>query len=271
MLLLLDTHVHIHSCFDLNNYFKFAFDNFSKNAKQIDKSHQWIGVLFLAEVEGVCFFSKLKEAINKTNSLFHSEKFQLKETLETNSIIISNEKNKKIIVLPGKQIIAKDNIEVLALCTDQEIEKNKNILTTVQNINSKNGIAVLPWGVGKWFGKRKIIVEDFLKKHSNEKFFLGDNSGRPFFWTKPNIFKIGNRTKHFVLPGSDALPIPSEENKTASFGFYLFKEIDETKPLESIRQIILSLSETPKMYGNLENLVPFFKNQIFMQLKKRKN
>jgi len=260
-----DAHVHIQSIYNLSEYFDHVFYNFSEAAKKLDGSNTWIGFLLLTEVIGINQFENLK----RLQIVGNKQNYSIQLTEENNSLKIISESGNKIFVIAGKQIIAKDNIEVLALATEKNFEEGQDIIATLKKINNNNGIAVLPWGVGKWTCKRKEIVEKFLIEHKDEKFFLGDNSGRPKFWNEPQLFKIGNKTKHFVLPGSDALAIPSEVNKTASYGFYTYSDIDEKNPTESIKDILKTLNKPPNYFGKLENPFSFFKNQLTMQLLKR--
>ncbi|MCP5064114.1 MAG: hypothetical protein GY936_16865 [Ignavibacteriae bacterium] len=265
-LILVDAHVHIQTMYDLEEYFDVVFLNFSLAAKEINNAQSWFGFLLLTEVSSINQFEKLVQL----NSIGKKNKYSIQATEGGSSLTIVSPNRNKIFIIPGKQIIAKNNIEVLALCTNKKFDENQSIPTTIKEINDENGIAVLPWGVGKWTGKRKEIIENILIEHKNEKFFLGDNSGRPTFWSEPDLFKVGNQTNHFVLPGSDALAIPSEVNKTASYGFYIYEIIDDSKPAQSIKNILTNLNKPPICFGILENPFSFLKNQITMQFLKRR-
>lgn len=264
-MLLVDSHVHIHQCYNLDEFFNNTFTNFSKFSKIIGNGKEWLGVLFFTEIKGVNYFKKLVE---DTYKYIDNSKFTIQNTSEENSLILKNNFEQKIVIIAGKQIIAKSNIEVLALCTTKDIEQQQSLLKTVHAIKNNDGIVVLPWGVGKWTGKRKKIISNFLNEYSNESFFLGDNSGRPTFWNDPDIFEIGNNTNHFVLPGTDALALPSEINKTASYGFYLSTKVDLNKPTHSIKNALLNLDKQPQSFGNLENPIKFFVNQLKLQINK---
>lgn len=265
---LIDFHVHIHNCFNLDEFFHNVFLNFSKCAKLIGKSQKWTGVLFLSEIKEVNYFDSLKESLKCNKPIIDSNKYKILETSEDCSIIISNKCDEKVIIIAGKQIITEDKVEVLALGTTNEFNNGYSLSITIEEINKVNAIPVLPWGVGKWLGKRKKIVQQYLAENNEQRYFIGDNSGRPRFWSEPNLFKLGNQSNHFVLRGSDALPILSQVNKTASFGSYTYGVINQNKPLESIKNILENLTKSLCSFGRLENVAPFFINQFTMQLKK---
>jgi hypothetical protein len=260
-MLLVDSHVHYHECFDSDEFFSSVFNNFSLKAIDPRVKDDWIGILCLTEMRNTDFFSKL------LNNNILLRKFNIKQTNEKESVIVENELGSKICLISGKQILAKNGIEVLALGSSEEFKENKDLDSTVESIINNNAVAVLPWGVGKWTGKRKKILEEFVEG-SNKKYFLGDNSGRPSFWNGPSLFKSAVKKNNFVLCGSDALPIASEVNKTGSYGFYLNESIDLQRPSYSFKEILLNLNKQPESFGSLESPLRFFKNQFMMQFKK---
>ncbi len=266
-LVLIDSHVHIHETYDVDIFFDFVFNNFLKYAGKIENVKQWKAFLLLTEMEGVNKFEEIK----KLQTVGSEKQFKVENTNENISVKIISAEGNEIFVIAGKQIIAENNIEVLALCTNEKLEEGQDLTTTINKINSVNTVPVLPWGVGKWTGKRKEIITEFLKKQKEEKFFLGDNSGRPAFWKAPHLFTVGNETGHFVLPGTDALSIRDEITKTASYGFYVYEQTDSNNPAKTAKEIIYKLKAPPKTFGALEKFVPFFKNQFTMQMNKRKN
>lgn len=262
-MILIDSHVHFHKCFKIEKFFSSVFQNFSTEVLKHEEKSDWYGVLCLTEISGSNFFEAL------FSKKIAPDEFSLEFTNEEESVIVKNKYDEIIIVIAGKQIIAQNGIEVLALGTTKNFETNNCIEKTISEVNESSAIAVLPWGVGKWLGRKKEIIKKFVFENSEEKFFLGDNSGRPSFWAEPDIFEIGKSSNHFILAGTDALAIPREENKTGTYGFYLNSEINLEEPAKDLLSQISNLKAQPKIFGNLENPVKFFKNQITMQMRKR--
>ena len=48
---------------------------------------------------------------------------------------------------------------------------------------------------------------------------LGDNGGRPWFWTSVPQFDLAAELGMRVLPGSDPLPVPGDEARIGSYAF----------------------------------------------------
>ena len=266
-LFLIDSHVHIHKCFDIEEYLNFTFKNFSNSACKIDNSVSWVGVLLLTEIKGINFFNSLLNSFNKKNP----NDYNKIRTEEEGSFIIQNRSRHKVIVVSGRQLITKGGIELLALCTTKDFTELEDLEKTIHNINKADAIPVIPWGFGKWVGEKKKIINKLIHVNKDINFFLGDNSGRPSFWFEPYIFKLGKSRNRLILPGTDALPISSEVSKTGSYGFYLKTELNLSKPSEGLKKVLSDLNESPLTFGKLENPVKFLRNQLTMQLNKRLN
>lgn len=266
-LFLVDSHVHIHECFNIEEYLNFIFGNFSNSAREIDNSISWVGILLLTEIKGINFFNSLLNSLSQKKI----NNFNIIRTEEDESYIIQNGSGHKVIVISGRQIITEGGIELLALCTTKNFKEHEDLEKTILNVITANAIPVVPWGFGKWVGEKKNIIKNLINLDKDIKFFLGDNSGRPRFWFEPYLFKLGKSCSRFVFPGTDALPIPSEVSKTGSYGFYLKTELNLSKPSEGLKKVLNDLNESPLTFGKLENPIKLFRNQLIMQLNKRKN
>ncbi|GBD90395.1 hypothetical protein BMS3Abin04_01112 [bacterium BMS3Abin04] len=261
-IIFVDFHVHIHSCFNLNEFLNYAFKNFL-NAASSTNSNFELGFLFLTEIGDVDFFDRIK----KSSQLL--DNFNIEFTKEEYSLIISNN-GQKIFLIAGKQVISHENIEVLALATRERFKSGNSLKEIVNEVNNKNGIPVLPWGVGKWLGRRKEIIEDLIVKTSGTNFYLGDNGGRPTFWSEPKLFNLAERKGIFTLCGTDSLSLESEVRKPGRYGNLLKGTIDFDYPVKTLMDILNHMNSSPQSFGKLENPVTFFKNQIALRLKQSK-
>ncbi len=266
--ILIDTHLHIYDCYDIIRFFKEANRNFSYYNKNLKFAEKYVGILFLTESDGFNYFDKLQENSNNIIQDLENEGFFIKESDEKCSLVFETADSNLIVIIAGQQIITKEKLEVLSLGTQQKIEYSLSLEETVKRINNIDAIPVLPWGFGKWLGKRSEVINSFIQKNHGNKFFLGDNSGRLALLKVPAQFKFSDQNKKIVLRGSDPLPIKSQEKKAGSFGFYFVSEIDLSNPFRDVKKMIYSLENEPDNYGKLENIFDFFKNQIMLRLTK---
>ena len=159
----------------------------------------------------------------------------------------------------------KEKLEVLALATETIFHDGKILLDTVSEVLEKGGIPVIPWGFGKWWGRRGEILTGFLNINSNQKFYLGDNGGRPAFYKIPFHFELGYKKNVKILNGSDPLPLPSQFKRVGNFGFVIKGVIDPKFPARSIKELLFNSAATIQNYGALENPIRFVKNQVLLK------
>lgn len=262
-LVLCDSHVHFYDCFDLDYFLNSAWDNFYRQAQSKQKQDDFIAALMLTEAKQDHWFLKLKE--NKHQSQIWS--FQ--ETAEPESLIAIDKEGHRILIINGRQIVTSENLEVLALATADKLEDGNPIIDVIEWVKEKAAIPVVPWGFGKWWGNRGRIVSNVLETFSRDEVFLGDNSGRPWFLGQPAHFKKANSEQRRIFPGSDPLPFNSEAGRPGSVGFYFAGTLDEAAPAKSLREYLNNPKTKITSYMHCERLLPFVKNQVAMQIKKR--
>ena len=113
-----------------------------------------MGVLCFTESNGMNYF----ENLYSNNNFIRNNANYLKQN-EENSLLCIDSNDKKILFIAGRQIVTLEKIEVLALGLKENYSDNKSIEEVINYILSKNALPVIPWGVGKWIGKRGAIVE----------------------------------------------------------------------------------------------------------------
>jgi hypothetical protein len=175
-----------------------------------------------------------------------------------------------LYIVAGRQIKTKENLEILALGAIQDFDERAPLETLIGQIGYSGALPVIPWGVGKWIGRRGKVIKDLQGKRDLPPFFLGDNRNRPIFWPRPNLFSQGEEKGLSVLPGTDSLPFPSEVWQIGKFGFKIHGPIDPEYPFRDIKKLLLDPLARPQVYGSLENPWRFFWNQLRVTLRKGK-
>lgn len=265
-----DAHVHIYDCYDLEQFLDAALKNFNTIAQNSGYSQAETAFLFLTETAQDHYFQKLIQSTQqKGNSNLMLKDWSLFGTEENCSVYAKHSTGQGIFIFAGRQIVTAEDLEVLALLTADEFADRLPIESTIQQVIDKGGIPVLPWGFGKWMGERGTIISRLLEQKKSFPLFLGDNGGRPTFWSQPVYFKQAKKQGLKVLPGTDPLPFASESWRPGSFGFALQGSINPNKPAQSIKEILLDPQTQLQSYGTQETPLRFIRNQIAMQLVKR--
>jgi hypothetical protein len=270
-MILVDAHVHIYDCFDLERFFDAAMRNFQSAARLIENGRdQFSFFLLLTEGAKQNWFQLISDKVAVLGSI-HCGKWIIYPSEERITLIAENNSSsgQLIYLVAGRQIVTAERLEVLALFSDQFFEDGKPLNNTVEVVKKNGAIPVIPWGAGKWFGKRGNVLKKYLGLYRGKDLFLGDNGGRPGFWPTPSLFRQAKLTGLRILPGSDPLPFSSEQMKPGSTGCTLTGSIDAFCPAKSLKKMIVDPETQISVYRKQETTLRFFRNQIAMQIVKR--
>lgn len=264
---LVDAHVHIHDCFDLSGFLDAAAINFSQAASglAIDKSYD--SLLCLTETSSARSYDQLRARAEAEPGRFivPGSEWTVDANEERESVTANHPRHGRIYIVAGKQVVVAERLEVLALGCTTTWPDGLPASEVIEGVVSEGAIAVLPWGFGKWLGKRGRIVRSLIDKYSGETIFLGDNSGRPKLFREPFEFSLGRSRGLQVLPGTDPLPFPSESNRAGSFGFAVSIELGTQTPWSDLYRHLAGSSTGIKNFGRLESTARFIRNQLAMQ------
>ncbi|MBN4063218.1 hypothetical protein JYT79_00400 [Cardiobacterium sp. AH-315-I02] len=262
--LLVDAHVHIYSCFDINKLLDAALYNFARAAKKLSLNHGYTGVLLLAETSRDNWFQR-------ASMLDASGRWQIEKTLDKTVLqarpLTDNAENKSIIyIMAGRQVATAEGLELLALVTDRSFEDGLSLTSALNAVRDQDAIPVLPWAVGKWLGERGQILSSLLKAEAHSDLCLGDNSGRPVFWRNPLHFRQAKTINMRLLPGTDALPFSNETDRVGSFGFMMQGKLSNKQPAIDFKQLLRNKTLPITAYGQLEMPLRFFINQVRLRI-----
>jgi len=262
--ILVDAHVHIYDCFEIHRLLDAAYHNFKSAATAQASDGKFLGVLMLTESFGYDCFSELREMIS--GSAQQPGPWQFASLAEDESALLARRTNgERLIIISGRQIVTAERIEVLAVATGLFIHDSLPLLEVLANINSNGGLAILPWGVGKWFGRRGDLIKKILHQFDAQNIFLGDIAGRPSFWPRPTIFRLADSKGIRILSGSDPLPLATEEARPGSYGFWIKDTLSLGQPSQDLKQLLLNRDVAIHPYGRGENISRFIRNQLLLR------
>lgn len=257
--LLVDSHVHWHGAFAPTSFFDAAWANITA-ARGTDAGDA-VGCLMLAEPVGDNRFARLR-------CRQHIGPWSVDLTEEANSLLVRNG-NRTLIVLAGRQIESVEGVEVLGLCWDGKPARERPAAELVRQIADDCGLAVLPWGCGKWIGHRGRVVRSILKAQAG-KVFLGDNSGRLRVGPRPSHFALAARLQVPIVPGSDPLPLAWQTRRAGGYGFVLHTAVSSTRPGRDLACALRALRSSPEPFGRRSGVLAFVSSQLAMQWVKRR-
>lgn len=256
-----DSHVHLHPIFNLEEFFLTVLRNSSK----LNENYQI--VLILTEGVHEKSINRLEEASQIGVVSEKNHEISIKQNSDSSfTVIFDNEK--EVIIIPGKQIVTEEDLEVLTFGECLDIPDGLKIKDVLNKIEDCRNIAILPWGFGKWKGKRGKIVESLIR-NANFNFFIGDNSGRSQIFGKPELFTLAEKNGKLILPGTDPLNIKSEITRVGSNGIVLNGKLNPDSSIEELTEKLKELDKEPRNFVNHVGINRFIVNQFRVNIKKR--
>ena len=275
--ILVDAHVHIYDCFDLNIMLDAALNNFRTAAHDTGLGSAITGVLLLTETRSYNWFQQTRDMCKKKQPVPASENgWEIKLTQDSIVLLAKHKKgwqgdenlpdDIRIYIVAGRQIVTAEGLELLALATDCAFEDGLPVSSALATVRESGALPVFPWAVGKWLGKRGKILATVLTHEFPAGLCLGDNSGRPGFWRNPSHFKQARALNMLVLPGTDPLPFASQAKRVGSFGFSIPGRLSDAHPATDLKRLLQAPQKKLQAYGQLEKPWRFFVNQIRLRM-----
>jgi hypothetical protein len=239
MRIIVDTHVHLYPCYDLRIAMVNLFGNLSGFGGDAQKA------AFLAERYDCDYFNRIK---NNGQQIL-GNKFKVEVAGEENALVISADDGDQLYLYAGRQIVSRERIEILALATDFVTTAEWDARKVVEHVIEKGGIPVISWAPGKWFFKRKKVVQDLIDQFNPGEILIGDTTLRPHIWKEPDLMYSASQKGFSIVAGSDPLPFEGEEKYLGCFGSLIEGEISDNEPVSSIRSILKTPGKTFNRVG----------------------
>lgn len=273
-MLLIDAHVHVYRCFDLDLFIRSAVANFQKAARGLGAAADHAGAIVLTDWFKQDWFHDFQRCAGDLDlrRRLGLSAWRFEQTQEPDSLVVHGQGGELLLLLAGKKIISAENLEVLALGTTHRFQDGLSLAATLETIARAPGspIPVVPWAVGKWLGPRGRVLAEVLQS-APAPFYLCDNGNRPEFWGRPRHFDLAAQMGIPLLAGSDPLHFPSEANRAGRFGFVLPGKFTDGHPSRELKEALTKAAAGAiSLYGPLESAWRFLRNQAAMQVFKKK-
>ncbi len=258
---IVDGHVHIHACYDIDELFDYAWQNLNRAVPAAAGAHEFY--LLMTETAGDHYFRALQAGTTRL------KRWTVSPTGEEISLAVT-QGERRINLIAGRQVACKEGLEVLFLGTTGQFTDRRPINEVLAEGAALGLPRVIPWGAGKWFFGRARLLSELLRRERDSFFFLGDEGGRPGFWPYPRHFREGSALGVRDLPGTDPLPFPHDIDKVGKVGFRVAIDYDAAAPGRSLLKALQARTTSLERFARLEPLVRFVRNQVAMQLRKHR-
>ncbi|MDP2248694.1 MAG: hypothetical protein Q8J65_11220 [Nitrosomonadales bacterium] len=239
--LYIDAHVHLHDPANALGDLRQAAAGFISAGSDAQPA-----VVMLAERAGYDVFNLLQSELPSTDEP---------------AVLWFLHGSQHLMIVAGRQIITEEGLEVLGLGSRQILPDGMPLGEVIARLDEADAITVLPWGAGKWLGKRGKIVDACLANSEPGKIFLGDNGGRPKWWPVRQF-----KSKFKILSGSDPLPLLGSASTLGRFGSLMEFTLPEQKPLQALKQALRQSGTIIRSYGKLASIPRFINDQSRLRL-----
>jgi hypothetical protein len=262
---MVDGHVHIYDCYDLNQFFDEAINNLGLIFREnYPNETQFQRILLLTESRDNDFFTRFR----KEPTLSPNSQYQFQRTKEEASLLLTKKDKPLCYLVQGRQIVTKEKLEILSIASSKKIDDGHAIEKGLGEIRDNKDMALLAWGFGKWSFRRGKTIANILDANKYPYLMLCDNSSRPTFSITPPQFKRAKGKGIPIIAGSDPLPFKGEEFKVGTYGFSVKGNFDPYKPAKSLIDLLISKNLTVDIFGRRDSVFKFFKRQSKIYIKK---
>ncbi len=257
---LIDPHCHYHSCFPIGDYWDCAWDNFYRASV---KSAQEPGepILCLTDMSGTDWFGKIQQ--QSLSSL--TSHWQVHSTNESEHFRIMNE-GRTMHVIASRQVNSAEGLEVLIVGLRDDPTAQLPLKEYITRYH-KDYLIILPWGLGKWLGKRGACIDQLFEIADSKRFVLGDNGGRPSIWSNVPAFSKAKSKKLPILAGSDPLPLKNQLNRVAAYGIIIDKVFPDEASLVNNLIAFIKRQSMIDSYGSLRSLPRVLVDQFLLRFR----
>lgn len=219
----------------------------------------------LAETPGEDAFGRSRRWLERGGK----GKWELRPTNEPNSLTARTHDGATIVLIAGRQVVTRENLEVLGLGVDRDLPFDLSLEDTIRKVHHAGALPVVPWGFGKWWFGRGNRVLELLENSTLPPFCLGDSAGRPQGTRRPQQFIRASKRGISVLPGTDPLPLERHEDMAGKYGLILRDPLQMSAPETGIKFLLLRLFNAPETFGKRASLPRAVGTQVALRFQSR--
>lgn len=228
-MLIADTHVHVYPAYQAAEALVRSYANLRACGHNPKLFHAG---LFLTEREDGHFFSDLQSGRHPPSG-FVVEKTRDDEAL----LLFHREKNIRLYLFSGHQVVTAEGIEILGLTAGQKIPSRRSAGDTLAAIRDCGALPVLSWAPGKWMFKRGDVIRSIIESQNAKPLLIGDTSMRARGLPEPDLMRRARQLGFPVIAGTDPLPFSGDENITGTYGISS-TAFDPDQPVTSARMLL---------------------------------
>lgn len=184
---------------------------------------------------------------------------------DSSAVRYADAAGRRLLLVGGRQLVSAEGLEVLVIGTADAIADGLPVREYLRRYGSLLPV-MLPWGVGKWLGRRGRLIRALLEESDLPPFLLGDNAGRPWLWSGGWPFRRAAELGISVLPGSDPLPIRRHVDRIGRCGCVFEVDLSGAHPGRALATALRELGSHARCFGRQSGIGEFVRDQLTLRL-----
>jgi hypothetical protein len=256
---LIDGHVHLHGCYDLDDALDAAVENLETARADLDFPAETPLILWLVET-GERGAERLLERARGRWTVVESGGVSLRLNRSSDG--------SRMTAVRGSQVRTAEDLEVLVVGTQEPVAGNLPLPDTIEACMDLGALVMLPWGFGKWTGSRARAIVSAFERYSPRGLRLADTGARTRLLAISPVLARSIAAGLPVFAGSDPFPFADQVSKIGRHGFVL-EGVGSGAGWEDLHPIIRTVEGQPRRFGRPLGAIEFARLQGKMQLRKR--
>jgi hypothetical protein len=259
-----DTHTHYYPCYGAEAFLNRLHSNLLAVGRKFSSQDQINPVACLLDSKSSNGFADLSRG---HLGAFTALSWDIEADAANDSVLHLTRGAERLTIISGRQVVTEEQLELILIGRTRPLAEGRPIKELLQQYQTQYS-TILPWGFGKWLGNRGAIVDQLITS-GDLLFSLGDNAGRPEIWRNVKQFELARQHSVPILPGTDPLPITSEQGAAGASAICLSGALDEENPVEDLARKIRSPGSWLGSEQQTSGLWRAFTRQVAMQIPAR--
>lgn len=263
---MIDGHVHFHRCLSVADALDAAVANLGRRRSGArgptpPPAGTPAGVLWLVEARGERASERLRNVGERTG------RWRIEE-LDEATWQFHRDDGARVTVIRGRQVRTEEDLEVLLVGAPEAAVEGRPLREVVETWIERPVLVLLPWGFGKWWGRRGRLVAETYAAFAGAGLRLADTGVRPAWLAEPAIFGRSTDDGRPVFTGSDPFPFPDRAGTLGSAGF-VAPGVSADARWAEMREALRDLQAPLRRFGQPIGTRQFLGLQVRVQARKR--
>lgn len=256
--MLIDGHVHLHRSHPIEAALDAAVANFERARSRLASAGPDPAALWLVETPGESASARFRGA--------EAGRWQV-DAGDDVTWRLSRADGARLTLIRGRQVATNEGLEVLLVGTADPIPDGESLAATIEPHLERRVLVMIPWGFGKWTGRRGRAVARAYETYGDRGLRLADTGVRPRWLPAPGLLRRSAADGRPVFVGSDPFPFRETADRIGSAGF-VARDLPPDSGWDDMYGALRDPGGSLERFGQPVGTIPFLRLQVRMQLRK---